>query len=315
MKSIHPLLQGHLDSKTTTLCFLLKIVPKNAAAFGVTSLDVDVDYDDGGGSLIYSSVIGLNQNAVESSSELSVDNSEAMLLITTDFTKNQIEAGLLDYADFFLYRINWADHSMGHYIVQSGTTGAVRADDELSGIIELRGLPQQLKQNYLDVYSITCRARFGSQVGEEDFPCNFDAEALWQNNTVDEVGQDPDFEFIADITPSATGPNGALPFDFAVIQFLTGNNAGLSVETDTVDTGTKTIILRFNAPYPIEVGDTFKMRPDCEKRFAEDCIALYDNLPNFRGEPLIPITEEAPSATPGANVPGFGAPLVLRVEE
>lgn len=306
MKTIPAALQAHLDTGQTTLCFLCKIVPQQGSAFGVTSLDQDVTYDDGSGSLTYQAAIGMNHAAVESSSELSVDNSEAMLLVGVSFTKEDIAAGALDFAAFYVYRINWADTSQGHYLVHSGTTGIVRSSDDLSGVIELRGLSQILKQNYIDQYSISCRAKFGSADGEEEFPCLFDATSLWQNTSVDTVGSETDRIFTAVDTPAATGPNGALGFEVALITFLTGANAGLTVETETV-TG-KDITLRFNAAYAIEAGDTFKIRPDCRKRYSEDCVGEYDNGINFRGEPWIPLTEEAPAQFPGANIKGLGSP-------
>lgn len=306
MKTIPAPLQAHYDSGQTTLCYLLKIVPLQGAAFGVTSLDVDVDYDDGGGELTYSAVTGANVSAIESSSTLAVNNAEAMLLIDTDLTQADINAGVLDYAKFYLYRINWANKSDGHELRQAGRTGQVRAHNELAGIIELRGLAQQLKQNYIDQYSLPCRARFGSALGEELFPCLFDASTLWQTLGVGAVGTETDREFTADGTPAATGPNGALPFVVATLKFLTGANAGLTVETETV--AGAAITLRFPTPYAIEIGDSFQIRPDCEKRFAEDCVALFDNGLNFRGEPWIPLTEEAPGQSPGAYVKGLGAP-------
>jgi len=305
MTTVPSLLQTHMDTQTTTMCFLLKIVPQKVAAFGVTSLDVDITYNDGGGSVTYLANPGLNQSSVESSADLGVNNSEAMLLLTSPFTDQQITAGVLDYAKFFIYRINWKEPSEGHMLIQSGRTGAIRTDDELAGIIELRGIPQQLKQNFTDLYSLSCRARFGSLVGDELFPCLFDATTLWGNGSIDTVGTEADREFTANATPTATGPNGALPFGVSIIEFLTGPNAGLIVETETV-VGTA-ITLRFPAPYNMTGGDTYRIRPDCEKRFAEDCVALFSNGLNFRGEPWIPITEEASSQTPGANIPGVGS--------
>lgn len=306
MKTIPAALQAHRDLYQTTQCYLLKIAPQQGSAFGVTSLDQDVDYDDGGGSLTYQAAIGMNQSPIESSSELSVDNSEAMLLVGVDFSKADIAAGVLDFADFYLYRINWASPSDGHELKHQGTTGIIRSHDDLSGIIELRGLSQILKQNYIDSYSITCRAKFGSADGEEEFPCLFDTTSLWQTTTVDTVGAETDRIFTAVDTPAATGPNGALGFEVALITFLTGANAGLTVETETV-TG-KDITLRFNAAYAIVAGDSFKIRPDCRKRYSEDCVDQYDNADHFRGEPWIPLTEESPAQFPGANIKGLGAP-------
>ncbi len=309
IRTIPALLQTHLDTQATTMCYLLKIVPQKVAAFGVTSLDVDVSFDDGGGVLTYQAVSGMNQSSVEAAAGLTVVNSEAMLLIDTEFTSLDIAKGFLDYANFFLYRINWKVPSDGHYLVQSGKTGIVKADGVLSGIIELRGISQQLKQNFVEQYSIPCRAVFGTLVGEGLFPCRFDATSLWANGTIDVVGTEPDREFSVIATPAATGPNGALPFDVAVIEFLTGANAGLTVETETVVV--KDITLRFPSPYDIVTGDTFRIRPDCGKRYSDHCVDLFDNGVNFRGEPWIPLTEEAPGSTPGASIPGFGAPAVI----
>lgn len=307
MRTVPAALQTHIDTGATTLCFLLKIAPQNADSFGVTSLNIPVTYNDGVELITYSAAIGMNQSAVEAGAGLEVANSEAMLLITSDFTREDIAAGVLDYADFYIYRINWKDTSQGHRLEQSGTIGVVRSDNELSGVLELRGLTQQLKQNYIDQYSLTCRAKFGSTSSDETFPCTFDAEALWQSTSVDTVGSETDRVFVSVDTPAATGPNGALGFETALIEFLTGDNTGLTVETETV-VG-KDITLRFNAAYAIQSGDTFRIRPDCRKRFAEDCIASYDNALFFRGEPFIPLTEEAPAQFPGANIPGLGSPL------
>ncbi len=313
MRGVTTTLQTHLDTQATTLCFLLKIIPQNAATFGVTSLDVDVPYDDGGGLLTYKAVPGLNQSAVEVSEGLDVNNAEAMLLVDVDFTQLQIAAGVLDFAKFFVYRINWANPSDGRYLVQSGQTGAVRSDDVLSGIIELRGLAQQLKQNFNDRYSLSCRARFGTLLGDEMFPCMFDATSLWSNGTIDTVGAETDRIFTALAAPAATGPNGALPFEVAIIEFLTGDNAGLTVETETVIS--KDITLRFQSSFNMAPGDTFRIRPDCAKRYVEDCIDLFDNGPNFRGEPWIPLTEESPAQFPGTNIGGLGAPAQQPPEE
>lgn len=305
MRTVGAGLQTHLETGATTVCFLLKITPIVGTEFGVTSLDIDVDYDDGGGSLTYEAAKGLNQSAVKSSAGLEVANSEAMLLVGTNFTKAEINAGVLDDAAFVIYRINYKNQSDGRYLVSSGRTGIVRSNDDLSGVMELRGLSQQLKQNFVDLDSITCRARFGSQVGEEAFPCTFDADALFQNDTILSVGSEADREFTATVTPAATGPNGALPFTVAIVEFLTGNNAGLTVETESVVGDVVT--LRFHTPYDMEVGDTYKIRPDCDKKYEDSCIALYDNNLFNRSEPWRPVTEEAPSSTPGAEVPGHGS--------
>ena len=59
-------------------------------------------------------------------------------------------------------------------------------------------------------------------------------------------------------------------------------------------------------PFPIQIGDTFRIRPDCRKRYAEDCIAVWNNGINFKGEPLIPVGDSASIQTPGGQLAGGG---------
>jgi len=310
MKNIPVNLQTSLTSHATTLCFLLLITPQHAPSFGLTSLDVDIDYDDGDGSVTYQAIPGANVSSVETSAGLDVENAEVMVLVDTDFTRQDVAAGILDYADFVLYRMDYLNPSDGHIIIETGRTGVVTSSDTLSGIIELRGISQQLKQNFIDLYSLSCRASFGSTSSDEMFPCNYDATVHWQTTTISAVGTEADRRFTSTDIPAATGPNGILSFDVAIIEFLTGDNTGLTVETETVIDDE--IELRFASAYPMQVGDSFKIRPDCAKRFRDDCVATYDNGSNFRGEPYIPLTEENPSQNPGAQIPGWGAPSSMK---
>lgn len=300
-RTVDATLQTHLDGEGKTLCFLLKITAQDGSSFGVTSLDQDVAYDDGDGSITYSATIGLNQAAIRSTSDLGVDNTEAQMIIADsgDFSAQDIEAGVLDYADFIIYRINYKDLTSGrHYKVLSGTTGAVRNMDGVAGLLELRSLSQDLKQTFVESYGLSCRAVHGSTT-PANLACNFDADALFQNLGVLSVSSETDRVFTADGTPAATGPNGALGFEPSIVEWLTGDNAGLTSEVEDL-TG-DVISLRFPTGFAIVDTDTFKIRPDCAKRFIADCLDEYDNVLNFRGEPLIPLADESTGTTPGAT--------------
>lgn len=300
-------LQTHLDEPGTTLCFLVKITCKDGSIFGITSLDQDVTYDDssGDGPITYSAAIGQDQSALDTTSDLEVDNSEAIILLSdaAPFTAQAIETGALDYAEYIIYRVNWQDLSLGHVIVQAGTTGAVKVQDDIAGLIELRGLPQKLKQNFVEQYSLTCRARFGGgSYADGRFPCGFDASTLWINRTVDTVDStEPDRIFDVNTTPVVNGPNGALSFAPGLVEWLTGDNAGLTIEVEEVVGST--VSLRFGTPFDIQATDTLRMRPDCDKSWIT-CRDSYNNHLNFRGEPFIPITDEGGNQTPGTPVTG-----------
>jgi uncharacterized phage protein (TIGR02218 family) len=288
---------------------LLKIRGKDGTTLAVTSLDQPFPYDDGGGELVYEAALGYQASPREHRASLDVDNSDANILIVSgsDFTEEKIRAGLLDYAKFWVYRVNFLQPGHGHYLVEHGTLGAVEAVDGLVGRVELRGMSQQLKQSFVELYSITCRATFGSLSTEgARFACNFDTASLWDTaNTISAVdSEEPTRIFTASAALSSTGPNGALDFVPGIVKFTGGSNTGLEVEIEEV-VGNE-ITLRFPAPYDITTSDTFDARPDCGKRWQEDCIDRFSNHEWFRGEPYITAGDEASQQMPGGSGPIFG---------
>lgn len=301
-KAIPTALVDTYAETTTALGFLLKITARDGTVVGVTSAEEPVDYNDGTGEITYSAAIGYDAYAFETSADLGVDNSEGRMLIADSgmFSDEQIEAGVLDYGEYVVYRVNRLDLAQGHEIVDVGTIGIAKRVDGLAAVVELRSLQQQLKQTYGSLYSLTCRARFGSGGGGSGCAvargqCGFDAESLWQNHSVSSVGSETDRIFTADSTPAVNGPNGALTFAPGIVHWLTGSNAGKQSEIEAI-TGAE-ITLRFGTPYTIEATDTFKIRPDCDKTW-ETCRDDYDNILNFRGEPKIPLADEGTQIVP-----------------
>ncbi len=74
-------------------------------------------------------------------------------------------------------------------------------------------------------------------------------------------------------------------FDFGRVTWLTGANAGLSMEVKTWD-GTSLLKLLFQMPYPVQVGDTFKITPGCDKRLPT--CQSFGQILNFDGEAFVP---------------------------
>lgn len=296
-------IEQHLASGATTMCGLLKITPVQPGyePFGVTTLDIDVLYDDGTGPLLYSAAIGSEPSTLTAASDLSVAGGESkqlMPVFDTPISEAALMAGACDYAEFIAYEINYNDLTPGrHIIVQSGTMGqTVITDSGLSFTSELRGLTQALKQTITEKWSLNCRAIFGSTVvsAQSRYPCNFAIDTLWQNGTVQVVGEDFTGSFSTHgLTPTYGGAPG-------LVNWLTGANAGRSDETEEFnevgvpgdpDAASQTISLTFGASYPIAIGDTFRYRDDCPKT-PEGCQAR-DNWPNYRGEPSIPVSDQA----------------------
>jgi uncharacterized phage protein (TIGR02218 family) len=315
MRTVTPALQLHLDQAGTTAAWYLKIRSNDGRTFGMTSNNVALTYDiDGAGDVTYQpamDIAGFNTTAA-----LEVDNNEATVLIniTETFSEQDIDAGVLDFGQFWLYRMNWAAPEEGFYIADYGSTGITTADDHLAGIIQLRGISQTLKQSFVTQSSRTCRAVFGSQAGQAGviLACQFDAEPLWVEGLVTAVdSEDPDQVFIGNYGIS-TGPNGVITYETSLIQWQSGSNTGAYIETETVEDVITdgAVELLFPMARSIQVGDTFRIRPDCAKRAKEDCIDKFDNYQWFRGEATIPVAGESSSHQPGANVPGLGSGIV-----
>lgn len=74
-------------------------------------------------------------------------------------------------------------------------------------------------------------------------------------------------------------------FDFGLITFTGGLNNGLAGEVASYVPGQWSLELPF--PYTISIGDTYSMRAGCNKALAT-CIAKFNNVLNFRGEPYLP---------------------------
>lgn len=300
IKIIPPALQAHYSKTHRTKAFLLKMIARDGTVYGVTGESQSITYDDGAGEVEYSALIGFDEVAMEQGAGLEVGNSEATILYAAagPFSQAFIDAGNLDYGRYVVYQVNWADLSMGHEIMDAGTIGITKNVDGVSAVIELRSLQQQLKQNYIQLDSRTCRARFGSGGGGTCVTrgqCGFDADSLWTNRTVSAVGEETDRGFTLDSPPSATGPAGALAFVPGLVQWLTGDNAGLTSEIESVDGSDISLIL--GTPYTIQIGDTLKIRPDCDKTWTT-CKDVYENQLNFRGEPFIPVSDAASQSVP-----------------
>jgi uncharacterized phage protein (TIGR02218 family) len=338
--------------------------------FGLTSLDADVTYDDtsGDGNVTYRAKRGFTPLDLDTSADLSVDNTEASGLLAEypadGVTAEGIARGDYDGARFIQYLVNYEDLTMGHVIIDSGQVGQIKMIDDATCKIELRSLTQILKQNsIIELTSITCRAKFG------DERCKMPLD--WYNGTVDTVGAETDREFTIDATDGITKDvtnalfftgdgttvtaqlktsagidvtsgyviseirvggvattaytddgAGLLTFDTApasaaevrwdgttsvaapdgyfvpgVVQWLSGDNEGRENEIEEYIAATMTATFVIPTYKPIQSGDTFKIRRDCDK--SKSMCKDYDNLPNMRSEADLPRGDATSLQAPG----------------
>jgi len=288
-RSVSSELQAHLDSGMTTTCRLLKVKSggDTPVIFGLTSLDIDVAYDDGSGDgeVVYSATRGFDPTAMRSTVGYGIDNAEAKALLSADVegvTAAMVDAGVFDDGTWVCYMVNYKDLTMGHIELGGGDIGDIHTRYGMVWIPELLDTMVRLKQPVGVVTSRKCRAIFGNPATQEyrQTGCGVDVSAMWTAGVVQSVDG-------AESNRIFTGDALATPHSYpGRVRFTTGDNVGRVFAVEVV-TGFE-IELVETTPYPIQAGDEYEIRPDCGKRYEEDCIEVWNNGPNFKGEPLMP---------------------------
>lgn len=318
---IPPEIQEALNSGASTLTLIMRIDPINADSFGASMTNKTLVYDDGAGELIYSAYVGMQPRDILFTGDLSIDNSDFQgLLPEYEFpiTEEDIQAGVYDFARFTLYLVNYEDLTTArHVVIDYGKLGKMRTLDGLSFWEELRGLSQQLKQTICARDSLTCRARLGSQplgtVGAEYTEreyCGIDLSGYWESGTVAAPGVEPHYGFTTS-APLIENSGASITDYYApgMVRWTSGRNNGTEQEIEN-NTSTS-IALAFRTPFPIQAGDTFEYRRDCNK-FARDankgCPSHWGSqwTMHFRGEPDIPIGDAITNAVPGGTTSNTG---------
>ena len=282
MRSVHSTLQSHLSSDVTTTCKLLRIVLQSGAETGITNLDRPVTYNG----LTYSAINGFDESVIASDSSFDVDNSESVALLSVTLegiTLEMVKRGELEGATWDMWLINYADTAQPGALLDRGDVGEVRIVDDVVYMPELVSFAMRLRQSIGGVWSRKCRAIFGhDQQGQ--LYCGVDSEALWTNGTVSQVhSEETRRAFAGDVSEDPPGR----------VQWLSGDNTSNKIyQIEARDAASNTIALFEKMPFPIQIGDTYRVRTDCDKTL-ETCRDVYLNELEFRGEPLIPVGESS----------------------
>lgn len=281
MKTLPSGLAAHYQGDALTTAVAVKITRVDGAVYAYTSHDVDAVISG-----VNYRASGLIDSAFESGDSLAVDN---LALTTLDdgtiFAREDVIGGLWQNAAVYFFRYNWTNLSDGIEPLTAGTIGEVQM---MQGQVraEVRGLQQYLQQPVGIVSSKTCRARLG------DSACTVDLTSLTHSGTVTGVTSRQLFT-ASGLTQSADY------FGDGLVEWLTGDNAGLSQKVKTHATG-GVFTLALPLPSTITIGDTFTAIAGCRKRLTEDCKTKFSNVLNFQGEPHRPGIDEL-TAEPDAT--------------
>lgn len=324
-KTVTPLFAAALAAQVKTFCLVMKVgpFPLSGLYIGLTSLNRDIFYDDGTGGRWYYATTGAQMSQLQSKNDLSVNNGDVKTLLKEypgqGITEAMIDAGLSGVR-FVINKVNWMDTSpeMGHEWMASGPIGEARLSRNGMIALETRSWSDYLRQNSVcERDSLTCRCKhFGSQYGDELFPCTKDISGLWvYGKTVATVGDEPVRVFtVAGLTEA----DGFFAPGLVKVVTPTSRNYLMQREIGTydfdADTGIGSFDLKFPFRYPLEEDDELEMRPGCTRewgrRLPTDPIKVnsclfHENHPMFRGEPKIQIANWIALTVPGAASGGW----------
>jgi uncharacterized phage protein (TIGR02218 family) len=268
MKAISQALQDHLAGTVTTLATCWRLDLTDGTVLGFTDHDEDLPF----GGVTYQASSGFDASAVATGSDLTVDDLEAdALLDGGGITEADLAAGRFDFAAIEVFSVNYEDLSQGRIVWRTGWLGQVSPENGIA-TAEVRGLNQALKQTIGETYTPACRAVLG------DSRCGVDTDALTVTGAVTAVTDAATF--------SDSGRSEAAGyFDYGVVTWTSGANAGLQMEIKSWD-GAQFVLFE-GMPYAIQDGDAYEAQPGCDKRLST-CRDKYDNVINYRGEPYIP---------------------------
>jgi uncharacterized phage protein (TIGR02218 family) len=300
-KFIPPPLAEHYRSPAVTVTHIMRIRTKTGHVYGFTDLDVNIRYDpsiydpgntgDDWGMVDHMALNGgFALSRMDLAANLSVDNAEMSILPgDASITPQQLMSGFLESADVRIYRINYTDTSMGHECIAVGKLGNSRISEN-QGFLEFLSLTSQLKQPEAELQTIQCRHIFGGPGCPKPYTW-FDFEVT----AVD--GDQPHRIFATDIAPAN---------DFfvpGVLEWVTGDNAGLDMDVEQNTAGTFALMLPMG--YQVRIGDTGRVRQDCTKLWGDankGCLYHWgdDRYRYFGGFPDIPVSDAGSGALPGA---------------
>lgn len=297
-------LYAHLATGQTTVCRAWLVTRRDGVGLGFTDHDRDLVFDG----VTYRAESGLTARAVQQTTGLAVDNTEAMgALSHAAVTEADLMAGRYDAAEVRAWLVNW-NHTEDRIEQFRGTLGEIV---RVAGAFraELRGLTEALNQPQGRVYQRSCAAVLG------DAKCRFDLAqpGYFATQTVENVTDRTLFRFA-----SLAGFDDRW-FERGRLVVTSGAAAGLVglIKNDRiVGTGREIELWQSLGP-EILAGDMIRLEAGCDKA-ADTCRIKFANFANFRGFPHLPgedwLTayprperpQQGQSLFSGSLIPGFG---------
>lgn len=258
-----------MTEEVLTMAYCWKLTLQDGTIYGFTNHDKDLTISG----VTYEAAAGFVPTAVETSNNMSVDNLEVEGFLDSDrITADDLATGRFDFAKVEIFAVNWANLDDPVLILRKGTIGQVSSGQ--SGFqAEVRGLMDAYQQTAGKKYQKICRASLG------DSHCQINLSAFTFTGTVTVVNDDGTF--------GTNLSNNTGFFDYGILTWVSGKNAGNKYEVKTYGNTGGVFDLTLPTYWPVNAGDTFAVSAGCDGNFST-CKNRFNNVVNFRAEPHIP---------------------------
>ena len=266
-------LYAHLKSGLTTVARCWKVERRDGVVLGFTDHDRDLSFDG----INFNAETGLTAAALQQTTGLSVDNSEATGGLSSEAIREaDITAGRYDDAQVIAWLVNWANTEQ-RVVRFCGTLGEISRDGTVFRA-ELRGLSEKLNHPMGRAYQSDCSAVLG------DRSCGVDLTApgySWEGPV--ETFRERTFSWV-----SLDGFDQRW-FERGRLRVVTGDAAGLSavIKNDRLTNDGRSVEIWQELRAPVAPGDIIRLEAGCDKSL-ETCRLKFANVLNFQGFPSIP---------------------------
>lgn len=271
-----------LNSQTPTLATIIKVTRQDGKVFGFTSCDRDLTISG----VLYERQSAISPSVIQNTVGTGVDNTDFMgLLDSNKITTTDILAGIWDNAVMELSICDYTGSTVGVMTIITGTMGEVSFQDG-QYTAEFRSLAQRLQQEMADLIQATCRvASFGDSQCAAGGLIGTHPLSFFQRPGLTVASVITQGSVFTVQTSDTTGF-----FDYGVILFTSGLNAGISREIKSSPAGgggLATITVQESFPFAIAVNDVLTLTAGCDRNYTT-CVNKFQNQQNFRGEPFLP---------------------------
>lgn len=288
MRQIPVGLGGRLAAESTTLCRLWRVTRKDGVVLRFTdstspikaTIAPDVTEQT------YRSDYSFTSSAIFMSKTMSNAQSVNMTFLLDEadnngFKEKDLRLRKYDGASAEIFVCDYTSVAAGVMRMFSGKFGTVNLSNQRIATVEIT--PDDTTSSGtmigLEKYSQTCRASL------------FDARCKLNKN---------DYKITFTVTSASGGSIVSADFTqtsgywaLGYIEWLTGDNAGVTQTVNSNDKASNSIFLTSPPPLPVQAGDTANIYIGCDKTRVR-CKQL-NNLANMRAEPDVPATALNPN--------------------